>query len=106
MLEDVCESQKTAAPAGEKISMGEPKFRRIVLKLSGEALMGAQGFGIDPTVIGRIADEIASAHRLGVQVTIVVGGGNIFRGVQGSAWGMDKSAADYVGMLATIMNGL
>lgn len=82
------------------------KYRRIVLKLSGEALMGSQSFGIDPPIIGRIADEIASAYRLGIQVAVVVGGGNIFRGVQGSAWGMDKAAADYVGMLATIMNCL
>src|SRR5437868_394196 len=86
--------------------MAEPKFRRILLKLSGEALMGSQSFGIDPVVIARIADEIASAHKLGIEIAIVVGGGNIFRGIQGSAWGMDKAAADYVGMLATIMNGL
>jgi uridylate kinase len=86
--------------------MAELTYRRILLKLSGEALTGSQGFGIDPVIIGRIADEIANAHRLGIQVAIVVGGGNIFRGIQGSAWGMDKAAADYVGMLATIMNCL
>lgn len=74
--------------------------------MSGEALMGSQSFGIDPEVINRIADEIVSACRLGIQVAVVVGGGNIFRGVQGAAWGMDKAAADYVGMLATIMNCL
>lgn len=68
--------------------------------------MGSQRFGIDPDVIGGIADEIRQAYGLGVQVAIVVGGGNIFRGVQGSQWGMDKAAADYVGMLATIMNAL
>ena len=68
--------------------------------------MGAEGFGINPKVIGDIADEIAIAYHLGVQVAIVVGGGNIFRGVKGSEWGMDKAAADYVGMLATIMNCL
>ncbi len=68
--------------------------------------MGSQSFGIDPAIINRIADEIATAHRLGIQLAIVVGGGNIFRGVQGSAMGMDKAAADYVGMLATIMNCL
>jgi len=68
--------------------------------------MGEKGFGLDPDVIGGIADEIALAYKLGIQVAIVVGGGNIFRGVQGSSWGMDKAAADYVGMLATIMNGL
>lgn len=76
------------------------------MKLSGEALMGSQSFGLDPTVINRIAEEIASAHRLGIQIAIVIGGGNIFRGMQGSSWGMDKAAADYVGMLATIMNCL
>lgn len=82
------------------------KYRRILLKLSGEALMGHAKFGIDPDIIGEIADEVRKAHGLGVQIAIVVGGGNIFRGVQGSAWGMDKAAADYVGMLATIMNAL
>ncbi|HEY9786332.1 MAG TPA: UMP kinase [Candidatus Obscuribacterales bacterium] len=98
--------------------MPEPVYKRILLKLSGEALMGDESAGsngqspahksgsINPEVIGRIAEEIASAHKLGVQVAIVVGGGNIFRGIQGSAWGMDKAAADYVGMLATIMNCL
>lgn len=68
--------------------------------------MGHAKFGIDPDIIGEIADEVRKAHGLGVQIAIVVGGGNIFRGVQGSAWGMDKAAADYVGMLATIMNAL
>lgn len=82
------------------------KYKRILLKLSGEALMGKQGFGIDPAVIEGIAEEIHQAYSSGVQIAIVVGGGNIFRGVQGSSWGMDKAAADYVGMLATIMNCL
>ena len=68
--------------------------------------MGAQSFGLEPKVINRIAEEIAAAHRLGVQVAVVVGGGNIFRGNLGKEWGMDKAAADYVGMLATIMNCL
>src|SRR5271156_850816 len=86
--------------------MAQAKYRRILLKLSGEALMGSLEFGLDPIVIDRIADEIVNAHKLGVQIAIVVGGGNIFRGVQGSSWGMDKAAADYVGMLATIMNCL
>jgi uridylate kinase len=86
--------------------MAQVRYKRILLKLSGEALMGSQEFGIDPKVIDRIADEVACAHNLGVQVAVVVGGGNIFRGVQGSAWGMDKAAADYVGMLATVMNCL
>ncbi|MGD9680849.1 MAG: UMP kinase [Candidatus Obscuribacterales bacterium] len=86
--------------------MPETQYRRILLKLSGEALQGSQGFGIDPEVINGIANEILQAHKLGVQIAIVVGGGNIFRGVQGAGWGMDKAAADYVGMLATIMNCL
>jgi len=90
--------------------MAEAKYKRILLKLSGEALAGRDAAdrerSIDPDVIGRIADEIASANKRGIQVAVVVGGGNIFRGMQGSAWGMDKAAADYVGMLATIMNCL
>ena len=90
-----------------KFSMSSKvKYRRILLKLSGEALMGSQNFGIDPVVIDRIANEIVLALKHKVQIAIVVGGGNIFRGVQGSSWGMDKAAADYVGMLATIMNSL
>lgn len=83
-----------------------PTYKRILLKLSGEALQGKEGFGIDHQVISGIADEIIEAKEMGVQVAIVVGGGNIFRGVKGAAWGMDKAAADYVGMLATIMNCL
>lgn len=82
------------------------KYRRILLKLSGEALMGNEKFGIDPIAIDGIANEIREAHLQGVQIAVVVGGGNIFRGVQGAQWGMDKAAADYVGMLATIMNAL
>jgi uridylate kinase len=88
------------------IKMTVPKFKRILLKLSGEALVGEAHFGIDPNIVNRIADEILNAHKLGVEIAIVVGGGNIFRGVQGSSWGMDKAGADYVGMLATIMNCL
>jgi uridylate kinase len=86
--------------------MADIHYKRILLKLSGEALTGSQAFGIEPDVIDRIADEIADAYSLGIQIAIVVGGGNFFRGVMGSAWGMDKAAADYVGMLATIMNCL
>jgi uridylate kinase len=90
--------------------MANTKYKRILLKLSGEALAGKDAANkersIDPEVIGRIADEIKAAHDDGVEVAVVVGGGNIFRGVQGSEWGMDKAAADYVGMLATIMNCL
>ena len=86
--------------------MAGSKYKRILLKLSGEALVGEAHFGIDPNIVNRIAGEILNAHKLGVQIAIVVGGGNIFRGVQGSAWGMDKAGADYVGMLGTIMNCL
>ncbi len=85
----------------------DTKYKRILLKLSGEALSGDGSLGISPEIIGQIAEEISLVHTLGVQVCIVVGGGNIFRGLQKSAeLGMDRAAADYVGMLATIMNSL
>ncbi len=87
--------------------MSKLAYQRILLKLSGEALMGTQISGIDPKIVNQIAQEIKSAHEIGVQVAVVVGGGNIFRGVQSSAvLGMDRAAADYVGMLATVMNSL
>ena len=85
---------------------GEPRYRRILLKLSGEALAGAQGYGIDPAVLERIAEEVRTVLSLGVGVAIVIGGGNIFRGLQASASGMDRASADYMGMLATVINGL
>lgn len=85
---------------------GNPVYRRIVLKLSGEALAGNQGYGIDPPVLERVADELREVSVLGVQVAIVIGGGNIFRGVAASAVGMDRATADYMGMLATIINAL
>ncbi|MDD3594352.1 MAG: UMP kinase [Candidatus Gastranaerophilales bacterium] len=82
------------------------KYKRVLLKISGEALMGEQGFGIDPKVVSEVAQEIKSAHDLGAQIAIVVGGGNIFRGVQNcTKLGMPQASADYVGMLATVMNG-
>lgn len=84
----------------------EPAYKRILLKLSGEALMGEQGYGIDPATITRIASEIKDVHELGVEVAIVVGGGNIFRGVALSARGMDRASADSIGMLATMINAL
>lgn len=83
-----------------------PRYRRILLKLSGEALAGEQGYGIDPTVLERITDEVARVHALGVEIAIVIGGGNIFRGLQAAAEGMDRATADYMGMLATVINGL
>jgi uridylate kinase len=85
---------------------GRPAYRRIVLKLSGEALAGSQGYGIDPPVLDRIAAEVREVVALGVQVAIVIGGGNIFRGVAASAGGMDRATADYMGMLATVINAL
>jgi uridylate kinase len=86
--------------------MSEPRFKRVLLKLSGEALMGDAGYGIDPVVLDKLADEIKTAHDTGVQIAIVVGGGNIFRGMAASAKGMDRAQADYIGMLATVMNAL
>jgi uridylate kinase len=83
-----------------------PRFARILLKLSGEALMGDGKYGIQPPILLQIAKEVAEVHSLGVQVAIVIGGGNIFRGVAASASGMDRASADYMGMLATVINGL
>ena len=85
---------------------GRPVYRRIVLKLSGEALAGTQGYGIDPPVLDRVGEEVRAVTELGVQVAIVIGGGNIFRGIAASAAGMDRATADYMGMLATIINSL
>jgi uridylate kinase len=85
----------------------QPKaFRRVLLKLSGEALLGEQSFGIDVNVARSVAEEIKEAHQLGIQIAVVVGGGNIFRGVSASAGDMDRSSADYIGMLATVMNAV
>lgn len=83
-----------------------PHYTRILLKLSGEALMGDQAFGIDPAVATRIAQDIAEIQSLGVQTGVVIGGGNIFRGLAASARGMDRSTGDYMGMLATVINAL
>jgi len=85
---------------------GDVKYRRVLLKLSGEALMGEQGHGLDPVVVKRLAGEIKAVHAMGVQVALVIGGGNIFRGLVGAAAGMERSTADYMGMLATIINSL
>ncbi len=86
--------------------MGSLKFKRILLKLSGEALAGQQGQGINPQVIQQIAQDVADAHKSGVQIGLVIGGGNIFRGVSASAQGMDRASSDYMGMLATVINAL
>jgi len=81
-------------------------YRRVLLKISGEALMGPQGYGLHPPTVARIAQEVQSVHALGVEICMVIGGGNIFRGLQGSAQGMERTTADYMGMLATVMNAL
>ncbi|MEG8016196.1 UMP kinase [Sphingomonas sp. 22R3R2A-7] len=83
-----------------------PRFKRILLKLSGEVLMGPSGLSIDPTVTARVAQEIADIRAKGYEICIVVGGGNIFRGMAGAARGMDRATGDYMGMLATVMNAL
>ena len=86
--------------------METPKYRRVLLKLSGEALMGDQGFGIEPQIVQRIAGEIQDIHNLGVEIAVVIGGGNIFRGLAASAQGFDRVSADHMGMLATVINAL
>jgi uridylate kinase len=88
------------------MAQGSPIYKRVLLKLSGEALLGSQNYGIDPAVIRRVATEVKEVVGLGVQVGLVIGGGNIFRGVALGAAGMDRATADYMGMLATVMNAL
>ena len=84
----------------------KPKYRRVLLKLSGEGLMGDRGYGLDSSTVERIADEIAGVQRMGVEVSLVIGGGNIFRGVSKAASGIERTSADYMGMLATVINAL
>jgi len=86
--------------------MGEPVYKRVLLKLSGESLAGDQGYGIDPVTITNIANEIKEVIACGVQLALVIGGGNIFRGLAASSRGMDRASADYMGMLATMINSL
>ena len=81
-------------------------YKRVMLKISGEALMGDQGFGLHPPTVERIAKEVQTVHEMGVEICMVIGGGNIFRGLQGSAQGMERTTADYMGMIATVMNAL
>jgi uridylate kinase len=95
-----------ARPAIGDVGSGGVRYRRILLKLSGEALLGDRTYGVDPAFCAFIARQVAEVHRLGVQVGIVVGGGNIFRGLAAAASGMDRATGDYIGMLATVMNGL
>ncbi|MGH7259691.1 MAG: UMP kinase [Nitrospiraceae bacterium] len=86
--------------------MSAPKYRRVLLKISGELLAGQQGYGIEPAVLDALADEIAGVVAMDVEVAVVIGGGNIFRGLAASAKGMERASADYMGMLATILNAL
>ncbi len=86
--------------------MTPPRYKRILLKLSGEALMGEQGYGIDHAVLDAITSEVKEIYELGVEVAVVIGGGNIFRGLSGAAKGMERASADYMGMLATVLNAL
>lgn len=86
--------------------MPSPKYKRILVKLSGEALMGDQSFGISPDMITYLAGEVRSVYDLGVQIALVIGGGNIFRGVAASSYGMDRTSADHIGMLATVINSI
>jgi uridylate kinase len=83
-----------------------PAYRRVLLKISGEALMGDQGYGLHPPTVARIAAEVKRVHDEGVEICMVIGGGNIFRGLSGAAQGMERATADYMGMLATVMNAL
>jgi len=92
--------------AGAGMTTEKTTYKRVMLKISGEALMGSQSFGLHPPTVERIAAEVESVHQLGVEICMVIGGGNIFRGLQGSAQGMERTTADYMGMLATVMNAL
>lgn len=106
-MRSVTELRRAAsADSHEGDAMETLKYKRIMLKVSGEALAGEERFGVSPLVLSFLADEIRAVHELGVQVAVVVGGGNIFRGVAASAEGMDRSSGDYIGMLATVINGL
>ena len=97
--------QKEAA-AVEPVEVEKPRYSRVLIKVSGEALMGFQEFGVDPAVMEAIAREIKEVHQLGVEIAIVVGGGNIIRGVKVSEAGFDRATGDYMGMLATVINAL
>src|SRR5436853_2268158 len=107
------EAARSASPIGRSRNrmpdankMANLKYKRVLLKLSGEALMGDKGFGIDPDVVRRMAMEIKDVHGLGVEIAVVIGGGNIFRGLAASAQGFDRISADHMGMLATVINAL
>ena len=104
--DDVAREAASSGAPSDLPSSGRLRYRRIVLKLSGEALLGTRQYGVDPAFCGFIARQVAEVHALGVQIGIVVGGGNIFRGLATSARGMDRATGDYIGMLATVMNAL
>lgn len=97
--------QKNMA-AVEPVEVKKPRYHRVLIKVSGEALMGFQEFGVDPAIMGSIAREIKEVHQLGVEIAIVVGGGNIIRGIKVSEAGFDRATGDYMGMLATVINAL
>jgi uridylate kinase len=98
--------RQSASDRGRQHMADGTTFKRVMLKISGEALMGDQGFGLHPPTVERIAREVQTVHEMGVEICMVIGGGNIFRGLQGSAQGMERTTADYMGMLATVMNAL
>jgi len=98
--------QRDGRPIGDAVSIEKPKFERVLIKLSGEALMGSQKFGIDPEMLQTISGQIKEVHQLGVEIAIVVGGGNIIRGVKVVEAGFDRATGDYMGMLATVINAL
>jgi uridylate kinase len=105
------EAVRADTVASRKLETGEgaltlPRYRRVVVKLSGEALSGAAATGVDPASLARVADEVLSVHNLGVQVAVVVGGGNYFRGRMAEGWGISRAEADNIGMLGTVMNAL
>lgn len=106
MANNLAEKPNMATPPAASKAAGASKYKRVLLKLSGEALMGDGDYGLDPTTVNRVAQEIKSVVEMGVQVCAVIGGGNIFRGVSGAAQGMDRAQADYMGMLATVINAL
>lgn len=99
-------NSKSQAVDEEPGDQPEKKHRRVLLKLSGEALMGSREYGLDPEIVDRIANEVRAVSELDVEICLVIGGGNIFRGVSGAATGMDRASADYMGMLATVINAL
>ena len=99
-------TEAVPAEAGPPPAEAAPAFHRVLLKLSGEAMMGEKQYGLDPERIGAIASEIVEVHRSGVEIAIVVGAGNIYRGIEAAAEGMDRATADYAGMLATLLNAL